>query len=144
MNQYALESENELRVVEDSYGYRGLGIRKSVRAPSDTLRGIAGALKEFRDNMELLLSDFVGEIDVQEKEISGQIEHAEWFLKENRHINWDANQMFDRLRLLYTTQMDSLKKERRQLKREKIKQKMAFVKELVDANKELSPFGKLL
>ena len=50
--------------------------------------------------------------------------------------------MFDRLRLLYTSAIAALKKETRQLRREKLKQRMAFIKELLDAKKELSPFTK--
>ena len=144
MSEYSFEDEQELRVIEYPAGYRAAGIRRTVRAPSEALRGHVDALKEFRDNMEMLLSTFVEEVDLQEKEIGQQIEHGEWFLGEHRHINWDANQMFDRLRLQYVSEVDGLKRERRQLRREKIKQKMAFIKELLDANKELSPFGKLI
>lgn len=143
MLRYDFEADEEMRVVEEG-DYKGLGIRKSVRAPSEVVRGIAGALKVFRDNMEILMAGFMEESKTQEDEISSQIEHADWFLKEHKNIGWDANQMFDRLRLLYTTQIDSLKRERRKLRRERIKQKMTFMKELLDANKELSPFGKLI
>ena len=142
MFQYSYVLDDELHVIENP-GYRELGVSRSVRAPSEALQNHVNAVREFRDGMEVLLSDFMEEIDRQEKEVSGQIDHGEFFLKESRGNWWNANPMFDRLRLLYTSQIDALKREKRQLRKEKIKQRMAFMKELLDAKKELSPFSKL-
>jgi hypothetical protein len=143
MNYYKYQLDDELRVVEDSTGSRELGVYRKVKVPSESLRGHVKAVKDFRDGMEVLLTDFVEEIDGQEREITSQIQHGEFFLEEFRKNQWNANPMFDRVRLMYTSSIDSLKKEARQLRREKIKHRMAFMKELLDAKKELSPFTKL-
>jgi hypothetical protein len=143
MNYYKYQLDDELRVVEDSTGSRELGVYRKVKAPSESLREHVKAVKDFRDGMEVLLTEFVEEIDGQEREITSQIQHGEFFLEEFRKNQWNANPMFDRVRLMYTSSIDSLKKEARQLRREKIKHRMAFMKELLDAKKELSPFTKL-
>jgi len=142
VHQY-YQLDDELRVAQDQTGYRQLDVSRKVRVPSEDLRKHVNAVREFRDNMETLLDDFMNEVDTQESEITSQIEHGEFFLKEFRHNQWDANPMFDRLRLQYTSSIDSLKRERRQLRREEIKHKMSFMKELLDANRELSPFSSL-
>ena len=142
MFQYSYVLDDELHVIENPV-YRELGVSRSVRAPSEALQNHVNAVREFRDGMEVLLSDFMEEIDRQEKEVSGQIDHGEFFLKEFRGNQWNANPMFDRLRLFYVSNLDALKRERRQLKKERIKHKMAFMKELLEANKELSPFSSL-
>ena len=142
MPQYAMEIDNELRVVENEL-YRGLGVRKSLRAPSDALKGIAGALKEFRDNTDHLLSGLMEELDRQEMEIDQQIGHNIWWLNELKNYTWGHNQMLDRKRLTYIDQIHNLKRERRGIRTEKFKEKRAFLKDLLDANRELSPFLKL-
>ena len=142
MNHYQYQMDDELRVVEDPTGSRELDVYRRVKIPSESLREHVKAVRDFRDDMEMLLSDFMKEVDKQESEINDQIQHGEFFLKEFRKNQWDANPMFDRLRLLYTSAIDSLKKEARHLRREKLKQRMAFIKELLDAKKELSPFTR--
>ena len=111
--------------------------------PSEGLRNHVNALREFRDGMEVLLSDFMEEIDRQEEQIRQEISHGEFFLNEFSGNQWNANPMFDRLRILYVSMVANLKKELRSLRVRKIEKRMAFLKELLDAKKELSPFGKL-
>ena len=143
MNYYSYQFDDELRVVQDDSGYSELGVSRKVKAPSESLRNHITAVREFKDSMEITLSEFTEEIDRQEREILEQIDHGEFFLKEFRNNQWDANPMFDRLRLLYTSNIETLKKEKRQLRKEKIKQRMTFMKELLDAKKELSPFSSI-
>jgi hypothetical protein len=143
MEYYNYQLDDELKVMEYPAGYKQVDISRRVRAPSESLRNHINAFRQFRDNTKTLLTEFLSEIDRQQTEINAQIKHGEFFLKDSQRFHWDANPMFDRLRLLYTSSIDALKREKRQLQREKTKQRMAFMKELLDANKELSPFTKL-
>ena len=93
-------------------------------------------------DLEILLADFMVEMDRQESEIDEHIHHGEFFLRESGKFHCNANPMFDRLRLLYTSQVDALRKEKRQVRLKKIEKKMGFLKELQEADKELSPFSK--
>ena len=142
MPKYAYQFDDELRVVESPEGYREVGLAKTIKAPSESLKNHIDAVRTFKDGMEILLTDFMVEMDRQESEIDEHIRHGEFFLQESRTFHWDANQMFDRLRLLYTSQVDALRKEKRQVRLKKIEKKMGFLKELQEADKELSPFSK--
>ena len=142
MPKYAYQLDDELRVVENPTGYREVGLTKTIKAPSESLKNHIDAVRNFKDGMEILLTDFMGEMDRQESEIDEHIHHGEFFLRESGKFHWNANPMFDRLRLLYTSQVDALRKEKRQVRLKKIEKKMGFLKELQEADKELSPFSK--
>ena len=113
MNYYEYQLDDELRVMEDATGARELDVYRRVKVPSESLREHVKAVRDFRDDMEILLSDFMEEFDKQESERNGQIQHGEFFLKEFRKNQWNPNAMFDRLRLLHTSAIDASKKEAR-------------------------------
>ena len=143
MIKYRYYIDDELRVVESPQGNKQLGLRRSVSAPSDALTGHIEAAREFEEGLEEIRHMFSEEIDQQESEIEKQISHLEFFLNEKfKHHQWDSNQMFDRLRLQYVSQLDSLKREKRHLRIKRIMEEMDFKKELRDAKVELSPFRK--
>ena len=143
MQKVVYQLDDELRVIEDYKGHQQVGIKRSVRAPSDALRGHVEAEKEFRDCLNDLLSEIMQEFDQQEEEIERQIAHGEFFINEFKRNQWGHNQMFDRLRLLYISQVDSLKEKRRQLRIKRYDKKLGILKELRDSKKELSPFSGL-
>ena len=142
MQKYAYHLDDELRVLKDESGYK-LDVSRKIKAPSDSLQNHVRAVIEFKDNMEAHLSDFEEEVRNQKEEMTDQIDHGEFFLKEFRHHAWNANPMFDRLRIHYVGEVDNLKKERRQLRKELILKKITFEEKLLDAKKELSPFSRL-
>jgi hypothetical protein len=143
MIKYQYVIDDELRVVESPEGDKQLGMRRSVSAPSDALTGHVEAVREFEEGLEEIRDLFSAEIDHQESEIDKQVSHLEFFLNEKfKHHQWDFNQMFDRLRLLYVSQLDSLKREKRRLRIKRIMEGKDFQKELRDARIELSPFRK--
>jgi hypothetical protein len=119
-----------------------VGLTKKIKAPPESLKNHIDAVRTFKDGIEILLTDFEAEINRQESEIDEAIRHGEFFLRESRKFHWNANPMFDRLRLLYTSQVDALRKEKRQMRLKKIEKKMGFLRELQEADKELSPFSK--
>ena len=143
MLKYTYQLDDELRVTQDSEGYQEIGVRRNLRAPSDALRGHVEAEREFRDHLQILYNDIMLEFDSQEEEINKQISHAEFFINEFKRNQWGHNQMFDRLRLLYITQLDSSKEKRRQLRLKRHEKKLDILKELRESKKELSPFGRL-
>jgi hypothetical protein len=142
MAKYAYQFDDELRVVDSPGGYREVGLTKKIKAPPESLKNHIDAVRTFKDGIEILLTDFAVEINRQESEIDEAIRHGEFFLRESRKFHWNANPMFDRLRLLYTSQVDALRKEKRQMRLKKIEKKMGFLRELQEADKELSPFSK--
>ncbi len=144
MSQYTLETDQELRVIENPYdGYRGVGIRKSVKAPSETLKNHVKAFADFKGSIELLLQEFHNQLRAQEHEIDQQIEHNCWWLGEMKNYSWGHNKMLDEKRLLYIRQNDALKRERRSLRWNWLKEKRTLLKDRLDAERELSPFAKL-
>lgn len=133
-------SKTEIRMLTGPDGYKGLGLSKQVDMPDNATDQIIAPIQEFKDKMEEHLTEFEHEADDQDTQISEQISHGEFFLKEFRHHQWDANVSFDRLRLQYISQVDNLKKERRQLKKDVILKKISLEEKLADLKKELSPF----
>jgi hypothetical protein len=143
MLKYRYYIDDELRVIESPEGDKQLGMRRSVSAPSDALTGHIEAAREFEQGLEEIRNLFSEEIGQQESEIEKQIAHLEFFLNEKfKNHQWDSNQMFDRLRLQYINQLDSLKREKRHLRLKRIMEQKDFKKELRDAKIELSPFRK--
>ena len=130
------------RILEDESGYK-LDVKRTVKAPSEALQNHVNAVREFKGKVENHLLDFEQEANTQQVEITDQIQHGEFFLEEFRHHQWNANPMFDRLRIHYIGQVDSLRRERRQLRKEVIFKKITFEEKLLDAKKELSPFSRL-
>jgi hypothetical protein len=144
MSNYTYQIDDELKVIEAPSGYKQMGMSRKVLAPSDALKGHAEAIKDFKDELEDLHEEFREETEGQEDEISTQIHHLEFFLKEKfKNHEWNHNQMFDRLRLSYISQLDGLKRELRQLRLRKIEKAFVFRKERMDTRKELSPFNRL-
>ena len=95
MPRYIYQVDDELRVTQEPAGYRQVGLRKSVSAPSEALEGHIEAVKDFRDDIEELRKEFVKEAVTQEADIEEQIKHIEFFLKDSRQFHWDDNQMYE-------------------------------------------------
>jgi hypothetical protein len=142
MNQ-KYQLDDELKVLEDQEGQRHVGVRRSVRVPSEALKGHVEAEREFRDYLENVLSDIMAEFDSQEAEIDKHISHHKFFREEFKRNQWGHNQGFDRLRLQRERQEQDLMKEKRLLRLKRQDKKVAILKELRESKKELSPFKSL-
>ena len=139
--KYAIEADDELRIVEDRLsGYRAFGLKTSRKMPSETLKLHAEAVKEFEEDVSGLLTEFDDELNRQEEEIDKLKSYSKFFLKETKKIQWDEKPMLDRLRLSHIDNINALYKEKRSLRKDRIIKKLAFSKELADTRKEMSPF----
>lgn len=144
MERFAYYADNELRVEQSVDGSKQATLSKKFIATSEVAKTQAKALDEFKKDMEHLLDEFNDETGFQEVEIDKQIKHLEFFLNEKfKHHEWGANREFDMLRLKYISILDSLMKEKRNLRKDKIMKRITFKEKLLDAKKELSPFMEL-
>ncbi len=140
MQNYAYEMDDELRFIENESGYK-IDHARRVKAPAEALRNHLQDRAELKKRIQMHLAEFEQEADTQEVEINRTIQHGQFFLKEFRSREWAGNPMFDRLRLRYISQVDGLKRERRQLRKDVILKRMATEEKLLQAMKDLSPLG---
>lgn len=144
MKQYAYLMDDELRVLENPYGYREMSRSKKVRGTQDMARDLMEPVRDFEQKMEEHLVNFDEEMGSQEQEIEEQIKHLEFFLREKtKDFQWGANREFDMLRLRYIAELDGLKKEKRGIRKDKILKRIQLEEKLADLRKELSPFRNL-
>jgi hypothetical protein len=137
--------DNELRVEQSADGLKQATLSKKFIGTSGIAKSQAEAIDEFKVKTEDLLDEFDQETSTQEEDIDKQIKHLEFFLnvKFKKH-EWGHNREFDMLRLKYISILDSLMKEKRSLKKDKILKRLSFEEKLLDAKKELSPFKELI
>ena len=62
MANYAYQFDDELRVVESLEGYREVGLAKTIKAPSESLKNHIDAVRTFKDGIEILLTDLMVEL----------------------------------------------------------------------------------
>jgi len=136
--------QDEIKVAQSPDGLKQASLSKKFIGSDETIKDQFKPVEDFEKSMEKHLFDFEELIKGQRSEIKEDVDHREFFLKEKfKHHQWGANREFDQLRLLYISQIESLKKELRGLDRDFIAKKINMQEKLLDSKKELSPLRNL-
>ena len=136
--------DGELKVIEDELGRKQVGISKRAIFNGDALADLGRIEDEFVKRLKKFKLQFREEACTQEEEIDSDIAHVRFFLEESKRYRWGHNTEFDRLRRDYISLFEQLKKEKRRLRLEMLKEDKQADKDIRDAEEKRLPFRDLI
>jgi hypothetical protein len=141
MDQHSYYLDNELRVLQTPDGSKHVGISKKAIFPHDALDSLEKIEDEFVTRLKKFREAISEEIDTQESEIQKGLDHAMFLVTDKwKGMEWNANRMFDEMRLHYIKLIDNLKKEKRGLRISRLKELKQTDNDIRDAERDRMPF----